>query len=644
MGVSRAKQAPAPKAFDIQAAGMWALLFLATLTAYLPALHGGLIWDDNMHVTPPELQSLHGLWRIWFDLGATQQYYPLLFSAFWLEHRLWGDAMMGYHLTNVVLHAACACLVVLIVRRLSIPGAWLAGFIFALHPVCVEAVAWISEQKSTLSGLFCLAAALTYLHFDQSRRRSTYGIALALFILGLMCKTVIATLPATLLVIFWWQRGRIDWKRDVLPLLPWFAVAIPAGLFTAWVERTPRLIGAQGSDYALTLGQRFLMAGRVPWFYAWKVLLPVNLMFIYPRWTIDPAAWWQYLFPLGLLAVAIGLAQLARRNRGPLAGFLIFAGTLFPVLGFLNVYPFRYSFVADHFQYLASLGLIVPLAAGLTILMGRMKPAVAIALPILLLATLGLASRLQAAIYTDYETLFRETLARNPGSPLLHNNLGVKLMLIPGRIPEALTEFQAAVRLKPDTADYHDNLGLALSSMPERMPEAIAEYQTALRLDPQFPNAHVNLGLALASLPSRLPEAIAQYREALRLKPDFWEAHLDLGIAYGKLPDRQADAIAEYQSALKLKPDSVQAHFNLGNALQTNGRLDEALAEYRTGLTLDPDATDVRYELAYTLAKIPGRVPEAIEECRTLLRINPNDAAGRQLMASLVAFQRHQSP
>ena len=178
MGVSRAKQAPAPKAFDIQAAGMWALLFLATLTAYLPALHGGLIWDDNMHVTPPELQSLHGLWRIWFDLGATQQYYPLLHSAFWMEHRIWGDAVLGYHLTNVVLHAAAAGLVVMILRRLSIPGAWLAGFIFALHPVCVEAVAWISEQKSTLSAVFYLGSALAYLHFDQTRRRAQYFLAL----------------------------------------------------------------------------------------------------------------------------------------------------------------------------------------------------------------------------------------------------------------------------------------------------------------------------------------------------------------------------------------------------------------------------------------------------------------------------------
>ena len=146
------------------------LLFCAVLAAYIPALNGGLLWDDDRHLTSPGLQSLHGLWRIWFETGATQQYYPLLHSAFWVEHRLWGDAMPGYHLTNVVLHALSACLLVAIVKYLRLPGAWLAGFLFALHPVCVEAVAWISEQKSTLSAVFYLASALCYLHFDHSQK------------------------------------------------------------------------------------------------------------------------------------------------------------------------------------------------------------------------------------------------------------------------------------------------------------------------------------------------------------------------------------------------------------------------------------------------------------------------------------------
>lgn len=652
-GQGQRETLPPPKtaspAIGLWNAAMCALLLGATLVAYLPALGGGLLWDDDMHVTRAELRSLDGLWRIWFDLGATQQYYPLLHSAFWLEHSLWGDAVLGYHLTNVALHAASACLVVLIVRRLSLAGAWLAGFLFALHPVCVEAVAWISEQKSTLSGVFCLAAALAYLHFDRTRRKSHYWLALGLFVLALASKTVTATLPAALLVIFWWQRGRIAWRSDVLPLVPWFAVAIPAGLFTAWVERAPRFIGAQGPEYALTVMQRLLLAGRVPWFYAWKIVWPSNLMFVYPQWKIDPGEWWQYLFPLAAAALAVALGWLARKNRGPLAGFLIFGGTLFPVLGFLNVYPFRYSYVADHFQYLAALGILVPAAAGLMLLVRRILPGRIgpMALPILLVMPLGLATWRQSGLYRDYETLFRETLARNPASALAHNNLGVMLMLKPGGIPEAAAKFEAAVRLKPDSPDHHVNLGLALAQMPGRLPDAITEYQTALRLNPNFYAAHLNLGLALMSIPGRTQDAIAEYEKAiavsqatLRNAPNSWQAHLNLGIAYAQLPDRQADAVAQLQTALRMKPDSALAHFHLGNSFHKMGRLPEAIAEYEASLRLDPGVPEVHYELAYALAQIPGRVPEAITECRKMLLLKPDDEAGRQLLASLLAFQQ----
>ena len=673
MGVSRGKRrtglaqqdkVPLPEASSppagLRDAAGFALILCATLAAYLPVLGGVLLWDDNMHVTRADLQSLHGLWRIWFDLGATQQYYPLLHSAFWLEHRLWGDATLGYHLTNVVLHAAVACLVVTIVRRLALPGAWLAGFVFALHPVCVEAVAWISEQKSTLSGVFCLAAALTYLHFDRTRRKSTYSLALGLFVLALMTKTVTATLPAALLVIFWWQRGRIAWRRDVLPLVPWFAVGIPAGLFTAWVESTPRLIGAQGTDYALTLPQRLLLAGRVPWFYAWKVLWPANLMFFYPRWNVDPREWWQYLFPLGTLALAVALAYLARKNRGPLAGFLIFAGTLFPVLGFFNVYPFRYSWVADHFQYLASLGIIVPAVSGLMALAGRIPPGktprgriAAVTLGALLVATLGAATWRHSGIYRDEVALFRANLPGNPASPDVHNDLGVALMRMPDGVPEALPQFQAAVRLKPDSPAFRANLGLALASTPGRLPDAIAEYQTALRIDPNFQTAHLNLGLAWMETPGRMPDAIAEFQKviaepreevvdshtALQGGPNLWQAHLNLGNAYAQMPGREADAIAEYRTALRIEPDSALAHFQMGNVFQKMGRLADAIAEYHASLGIDPDVAEVHYELAYALAQIPGRVPEAIAECREMLRIRPDDEPGRELMASLVAFQ-----
>jgi tetratricopeptide (TPR) repeat protein len=593
---------------------------------------------------------LHGLWRIWFDLGATQQYYPLLHSAFWVEHGLWGDAVLGYHLTNITLHTIAALLVVAIVRKLdfSESAAWLAGFLFALHPVYVEAVAWISEQKSTLSTVFYLSSALVYLDFDRTRKRSRYLLALALFVCALLSKSVTATLPAALLVVFWWQRGRLEAKRDVLPLAPWLATGAAAGLFTAWVERN--FIGAQGTAFSLTFPDRLLLAGRVIWFYFSRLIFPDNLTFFYPHWTIDAGQWWQYLFLAGVLVAAGVLIWFSRKNRGPLAAFLFFAGTLFPVLGFFNVYPFVYSYVADHFQYLASLGIIVPVA----VLASKRLPVAALAV-----ALLGILTWRQTRMYKDVETLYTETLARNPSSWISHNNLGNVLLDQPGRIPEAIQHFQAAMKLNPDSAEPHNNLGSAWFRMPDRQADAIAEFQLALKYRPKFPQAENNLGSLLAKIPGRNAEAIGHLQKAIELKPDYADAHNNLGSALSNIPGRQADALAEYQlavqldpnlaeahdnlavalahtpggaaealsqyeTALRLDPDSAEAHSNYGAALTSQGRLAEAIGHLQTSLKLKPDSAEAHTNLGIALSKMQGRMPDAIAEYKTALQLNPN--------------------
>jgi protein O-mannosyl-transferase len=636
---NRAKS-PDPKSQAIQFSDsvLWAMIFCATLAAYFPALRGGLLWDDSSHLTKPGLQSFHGLWRIWFELGATQQYYPLLHSAFWLEHRMWGDAVAGYHLTNLVLHALSACIVVMILKRLSLPGAWCGGFFFALHPVHVESVAWISEQKNTLSGVFYLASLLTYLHFDQDHRKSKYLLATGLFVLALLTKTVTATLPAVLLVIFWWRRGRLEWKRDLRPLLPWFALGISAGLFTSWVERT--LIGARGADFLLTPVQRVLIAGRAICFYAGKLLWPTNLTFFYPHWKIDPDVCWQWLFPAGVLALGMCLVFAARRYRGPLAGFLIFSGTLFPVLGFLNVYPFRYSYVADHFPYLASLGIIVPVTSLFVRAIERISPrrAVSIACCFMLILVLGVLTWRQCRMYRDSETLYRESLARNPGSWLAHYNLGVLFAEMPGRLPDAIAEYQAALRIKPDYAEAHVNLGNSLSQIPGRQVDAIAEYQTALQLNPDYAEAHNDLGIALSFTPGRLQEAIAEYQAALQINPDYADAHLNLGNSLSQIPGRQAEAIAEYQAALRINPDDAEAHYNLGNLLALSpGRLQDAIAEFQAALRIRPQYAKAHYSLGIVLAAIPGRLPDAIAEYQAALQIKPDYAEAHNELGIVLA-------
>ena len=270
---------------------------------------------------------------------------------------------MGYHLVNIILHCVSAALLFRLLRRLKVPGAHLAAAIFALHPVQVESVAWISELKNTLSTPCYLAAMLAYLRFDRTRDKPWYFLALLCFALALSSKTVTATLPAAMLLIFWWQRGGLGWRRDVLPLLPFFAFGSIAGCLTAWAERK---LGAEGRLFDFGLLERFLIAGRVVWFYLAKLLWPVDLIFIYPRWQVSERVSWQYLFPLAAAGLLWMLWRLRQRARAPLAAALFFGGTLFPVLGFFNVYPFRFSWVADHFQYLAGVGVIVPAATLIT--------------------------------------------------------------------------------------------------------------------------------------------------------------------------------------------------------------------------------------------------------------------------------------
>lgn len=630
----------------------YALIFAVCLLAYLPAMSGGILWDDDAHITSAALRSLDGLRRIWFDLGATQQYYPLLHTAFWLEHHMWGDNTFAYHLLNVLLHATAACLVVVTVRRLLVEGEggagprpalrgaeWLAGLLFAVHPVAVESVAWISEQKNTLSAVFYLAAALAYLRFDRERRPVRYALASAWFVLAVLTKTVTVTLPAALLVVFWWQRGRIDWRRDVLPLVPWLVLGVSAGLFTAWVERT--FIGAQGSEFNLSAVERGLLAGRVIWFYLGKLIWPANLIFIYPKWEVDASVAWQYLFPLAAIGLVVLLMRLARRWRGPLAAFLIFGGTLFPALGFFNVYPFKYSYVADHFQYLASLGILVPLAAGLTLALraiARRGPAVARGVHGGLLAALGVLTWQQCGIYRDSETLYRDIIARNPGCWMPYNNLGMIAAADPRRVPEALDLIQAAIRANPRVAEPYSNLGYLYAGMPERMADAIRYFELALQLDPKLAHAHNNLANVLMKIPGRLDDAIAHYRLAVQFAPDAAGMHDNLGTALEQTPDGLAEAITHFEIACRLDPESLDARMHLGRALaRLPGRFDEAIAHLAAVVERTPDSAEAHEHLGTALAQRPDRLPEAIRHFETALRLNPDSASAHgNLGAALI--------
>ena len=598
-------------------------LLAATLIAYWPALHGALLWDDIGHVTKPELQSLNGLWRIWFDLGATQQYYPLLHTAFWIEHRIWGDHVLGYHLINVTWHVTSAVLVAVLMRRWRLPGAWLAAGLFALHPVHVESVAWISEQKNTLSTMCYLLAALAYVRFDQRRSVRAYVWASLLFVCALASKTTTATLPAVLLVVVWWRNGTLSWHRDVRPLVPWFVVGVAAGIFTAWVEHT--FIGASGNGFDLGAIGRVLMAGRAIWFYLLSLFWPFGLMFTYPRWVIDVASPWQYVPPIAALAVVAVLWMRRDVRRAPLAGALVFFGTLVPVLGVVNVYPFLFSYVADHFQYVASLGVIVPVACGTTLVAtSRVGTRTAAVLGIVIVSALGILTWRQSRMYRDVETLYRETIARNPSSWMAHGNLGIELAKQPATLGEAITHFEAAIRIRPEYVEGHRNLALAYWNA-KRLDDAIREYQTALRIQPAYGADHMNLGRLLAARPGRETEAGMHLETAVRLDPSLELAYYALGdLSAATHPDA---TVAYYRAAVRLKPDHAEAHLNLANVLGAQaGRLDEAVAEYREAIRVRPDYPEAYFNIGSLLMDVPGRGAEGVAALEAAIRLRPNYA------------------
>ena len=476
MAAPRPKR-PTPARAEPRLAIVAAVIAAATLLSYLPALGARYIWDDEAYVTGNEtLRTLGGLADIWLSPWATPQYYPLVHTTFWLEYRLWGLAPAGYHLVNVALHAANAVLVYLLLRRLKLPGALLAAGLFALHPVHVESVAWITERKNVLSALLYLSAMLTYLRFrplgeNGGGERRTYILALALFAGALLSKTVTASMPAAFLLLVYWKEGRIT-RRDVLLLLPFFALGLVAGGNTAWLEK--HRVGAYGADWALSFAERVLIAGRAVWFYFGKLVWPHPLVFIYPRWELDAASPAQWAFPAAAVLVVAGLvAARGRLGRGPLVAVLFFGGTLFPALGFFDVYPMRFSFVADHFQYLASLGLLALLAAGAAQAFARPdRRRIGHGAAALWLLALGTLTYAQSVHYHDYETLWLDTLSKNPGCWMARNNLGL-LYEKTGRTEEAVAQYRLALEVKPGAPDAHTNLGNVLLASGRRA-EAMA--------------------------------------------------------------------------------------------------------------------------------------------------------------------------
>jgi tetratricopeptide (TPR) repeat protein len=578
------------------------LLAGVTILAYRPAWNGGFLWDDDAYVTNNDLLTgRDGLRRIWFSLDSPSQYFPLVYTTFRIERALWGLNPAGYHVVNILLHVANALLLWRLLARLNVPGAWLSGAIFALHPVQVESVAWITERKNVLMGVFFLLTLLAWVEFvdEGSRRRwRFYALALVLYALALLSKTTACTLPAALLLILWLQKKPIN-KQRVAQIVPFFVLGIAMGLLTVWWERYHQ--GTHGALFALGPIERILIASRAVWFYLSKLIWPSNLTFIYPQWTISPTHPVDYGWLLaagGLCAVIYFTRRFVGRSLEVAA--LFFVATLSPVIGFIMLYTFRYTFVADHYQYLASIGPIALASAGVANLAAGFKGSrnFIFATAVCILAALtGLTWR-QSTMYADIEALWRTTIARNPGCWMAYNNLGIVLSQ-KGEIDEAIAHYRKTLEMSPDFADADYNLGNALLQKGQ-IDEAIIHCQKAVAAKPNDPEAQVGLGNALFRKGS-IDEAIVHYEKALALRPHYFAGHYNLSAALLEKGEVDA-AIFHCRAALSIQPEHADTYINIALALVEKGQIADAIAHYEKALKIEPRSVSAQSDLAWLLA------------------------------------------
>lgn len=513
------------------------LIILLTLLSYSQVITTGeYIWDDDSYVTEnPALKSFDGLKDIWTKPGATPQYYPLVFSVFWVEYHLWGYHPTGFHIVNILLHIINALLLWAVLNRLRIQAAFFVSLLFAVHPVHVESVAWVTELKNVLSGFFYLLSMLLYFKYsppypsaksNSNKAVLFYTLSFICFFFALLSKTVTFSLPVAILLIFWWKKNRVICK-DALSLLPFFILGTGMGLFTAWLEK--KLVGAVGSEWQFSFWDRCLIAGRAIWFYATKLLYPDQMIFIYPRWEINSAVWWQSLFPIGVAGILFFLWKGRDKiGRGPLAASLFFIATLFPALGFFDVYPMRYSYVADHFQYLASIGILVLISSAIYhfIPLHWKNAPFALFFYCLIIFIFSAKTMIQGKSYQNEEVLWRDTIKKNNSAWLAHNNLGL-ILNEQDKPLEAIDHLNMALRFKPDYKLAHNNLGISYSKMGE-FDKAIKHYKATIKIAPDYVNVYNNLANAYVKI-KKFDSALHNYSEALRLRPDFELALINMG-------------------------------------------------------------------------------------------------------------------
>lgn len=583
-----------------------ALLTVAVFLAYQQSWHAGFIWDDDEHLTQnPCVVGPLGFKEIWTTAAA--RICPLVISSFRLQHAFWGLNPLPYHLVNIGLHAGSCLVLWRVLRYLNVPAAWFGAALWALHPVQVESVAWITELKNTQSGFFYLLSILFFLRWRSTETTAVRGkelnYALAVFLgaLAMASKSSTVVLPVVLGLCAWWNDGHWRW-RNCIRLVPFLLLAGAASALSLW---TQSLEGANDLRWALNIPERIAVTGKVVWFYLAKLAWPHPLVFIYPRWEVDVSRVVSFASTFALGPVLFFLWWKRDRQLRPVFfALLYFVVALLPVLGLLDHFFLRYSFVGDHFQYLASVGPLALVGAAMSAAVCHWKAQAPWLGPVsygAVLSVLGLLTWRQCTMYADSETLWRTTVSRNPTSWMAQNNLGGTL-LEKGELNQAISHFENSLRLRPDHAEARSNIGLARFRKGE-VDEAISDYQIALTMSPNEDNTHYHMANALLAQ-GRVDDALSHYQAAARTKATA-ELHNNVGLALFR-KRRIDEAVAEYRSALLIKPAYSEAHYNLGIALERKGELREAVTQYERAILNKPGYIAAQNNLAWLLATSPA--------------------------------------
>lgn len=609
---------------------LWIALALIAIVVHLPGISGESLPDDDRYISDNHLlTSWSGLKSIWLDPSALDQYYPLTFTSFWLEQKLWGTNLAGYHVVNILLHAAGTLLLYALLGRLAIPGAWLAACLFAVHPVNVASVGWVAERKNVLSGALMFASLLCWVRLfmeDRThpawRRWGCYAPALGLFCLALLSKTATCTLPVVVLILIWWRTGRAA-VRELLALIPAFIAAAAMGVVTIWAEATSS--GAADAAFDFTVSERVLIAGRALWFYLGLMVWPFKAVMVHPRWQIDAGAWQQWLYPATFVAVIL-VAWLARRRTGrsPLAAILLFAVVLSPTLGLASFSYMQHSFVADHFVYLAGVIPIVvcasALAFGASRLSGKRGLASWVAAGVVVAALAGMTWK-RSKVFADPRRLWDDTIARNPNSAMAYNCRGV-VHNDEGNLDQALSDYSKATALDPeDPLPYHNRANILVKM--DNYAAAIAEYTKAVGIltgADDLWESKVRRARAIAyTKAGDLQGAIGDYSRLTELDPDSADVYVDRAAAFGRL-GRYKLAIADCDRAIELSPENYRAFWVRAGAYQGKGNLDRCLADFDRVVTLG-GATAIIYNNRATILMSMGRYEEAVSDFRKAMEL-----------------------